>query len=89
MVLLHLGKNPACSVANGLKFSETPDEMKLTQLEERLVAPRLKFMQIREMPHGGQLSLKGNIANVPADVSTTVKILPRMQCDKDAILLKI
>lgn len=71
---MHLGKNPACSVANGLKFPEIPDEMKLTQLDERLVAPRSKFMLIREMPHGGQLRLKGNIANVPADVSTTVKI---------------
>lgn len=57
-------------------------------MEERLVAPRLAFMQIREMPRGGQLSLKGNVVNVPADVNTTVKILPRMQCDEDTILLK-
>lgn len=82
------GKIPACSVANGLKFPEIPDELKLTQLEERLVAPRLTFMQIREMPRGGQLSLKGNVVNVPADVNTTVKTLPRMQCDEDTILLK-
>lgn len=47
------GKIPACSLANGLKFPEIPDEFKLTQLEERLVAPRLTFMQIREMPRGG------------------------------------
>lgn len=45
-------------------------------------------MQIREMPRGGKLSLKGNVVNVPADVNTTVKTLPRMQCDKDTILLK-
>lgn len=82
------GKISACSVANGLKFPEIPDELKLTQLEERLVAPRLTFMQIREMPRGGQLSLKGNDVNVPADVNTTVKILPRMQCNEDIILLK-
>lgn len=82
------GKIPACSLANGLKFPEIPDELKLTQLEERFVAPRLTFMQIREMPRGGQLSLKGNVVNVPADVNTTVKILPRMQCDEDTILLK-
>lgn len=56
-------------------------------MKERLVAPRLKFMQIREMPRRGQLSLKGNVVNVPADVHTTVKILPRMQCDEDTILL--
>lgn len=45
-------------------------------------------MQIREMPRGGKLNLKGYVVNVPADVNTTVKTLPRMQCDKDTILLK-
>lgn len=45
-----LGQIPACLIANGLKFPELPDELKLAQLEERLVAPRLTFMQIREMP---------------------------------------
>lgn len=80
-----LGRIPACSVANGLKFPEPPDELKLTQLEERLVAPRLPFMQIREMPRGGQLSLKGNVVNFPADVNTTVKTLPRIQCFEDTM----
>lgn len=47
-----LGQIPACSIANGLKFHELADELKLTRLEERLVAPRLTFMQIREMPRG-------------------------------------
>lgn len=56
-------------------------------MKERLVAPRLTFMQIREMPRRGQLSLIGNVVNVPADVHTTVKILPWMQCDEDTILL--
>lgn len=46
-------------------------------------------MQIREMPRGRQLSLRGNVVNVPADVNTTVKTLPRMQCDEDKFLLKL
>lgn len=83
-----LGQIPACLIANGLKFPELPDELKLAQLEERLVAPRLTFMQIREMPRGGLLSLKGNVVNVLANVNTTVKTLSRMQCDEDTILLK-
>lgn len=85
---LQSGKIPACSVANCLSFPEVPEELKLSQMEERLVAPRLAFMQLRELPRGGQLSLRGNVVNVPADVNTTVKVLPRMQCEEDTIFFK-
>lgn len=72
---LHLKSNkiPPCSSENILKFPEKPPELKLTSLEERLVAPRIPFMQLREKPRGGQLSLNGNVVNVPADVTSTVK----------------
>ena len=65
------GKMPPCCIANGLEFPTIPEELKLTKLEERLVSPRLVFMQLREMPRGGQINLKGNIVNVPADVNNT------------------
>jgi hypothetical protein len=52
-------------------FQTIPEELKLTKLEERLVSPRLVFMQLREMPRGGQINLKGNIVNVPADVNNS------------------
>lgn len=50
-----------------------PKELDLTNLEERLVSPRLPFMQLRELPRGGQVSIRGNIVNVPADVNSTIK----------------
>ena len=34
-------------------------------------------MQIRELPRGGQYSLKGNVINVPVDIQPTVNSLPR------------
>ena len=34
-------------------------------------------MQLRELPRGGQYSLKGSVVNVPVDVSPTVNALPR------------
>ena len=39
----------------------------------------MPFMQIRvrELPRGGQLSIHGNVVNVPADVNSTVSTLPR------------
>ena len=41
------GKVPKLSTSNGLKFPETPSSVKhLSDLEERMVAPYLSFMQI-------------------------------------------
>ena len=45
-------------------------------------------MQLREMPRGGQINLKGNIVNVPADVNNTVRQLPRMLDDSETIAVK-
>lgn len=50
-------KIPPCSSMNGLKFPVKPSELDLTHLEERLCAPRIPFMQLREKPRGGQLSI--------------------------------
>ena len=51
--------------------------LNLTPLEERLISPCIPFVQIRELPRGGQLSIHGNFVNVPADVNSTVSTLPR------------
>ena len=75
---LKVGKLPSCSKANKMNLPEKPEVLKnLTPLEERLISPRIPFMQVRELPSGGQLSIHGNVVNVPADVNTTVSVLPR------------
>ena len=83
------GKVPGCSIANNMKFPAIPDELKLTHMEERLVAPRLAFMQVKQLPRGGQLNLKGNIVNVPADVNATVRQLPRLMDNLETIPVKL
>ena len=40
-------KVPKLSVANGMKWPNKPPELHLHQLEERLIALRIPFMQIR------------------------------------------
>ena len=70
-------KIPKPSVANGIKWPNKLPELNLHQLEGRLIALRILFMQIRELPRGGQYSLKGNIINVPVDIQTTINNLPR------------
>ena len=74
---LKKGKLPICSKANKMSFPNKPELLNLTPLEERLISPRIPFMQIRELPRGGQLSIHGNIVNVPSDVNSTVHSLPR------------
>ena len=49
----------------------------LTPLEERLISPRLPFMQIRHLGIDKQYGLRGNCVNVPVDVDNNVSILPR------------
>ncbi|KAJ8048747.1 ATP-dependent DNA helicase PIF1 [Holothuria leucospilota] len=85
---LKLGEVPPYSVENGVHFWPCPQELELFPLEERLVALRVPFMQIRELPRGGQLSLKGNVVNVPADISSVVTSLPRTFSDSQTIPLR-
>lgn len=87
---LRAGNIPPCSVGNGFSFPKIPAELQgLTKLEERLIAPRIPFMQIKEMPRGGQLAMHGNVVNVPADVNKTVKLLPRNMDASETIPLKL
>ena len=79
------GRVPLLSRDNNMKMHEVPQELKLHRLEERLVALRTPFMQLRELPRGGQFSIKGNVVNVPSDVVTTIKTLP-MRLEESQII---
>lgn len=82
-------KLPQCSKANGMSFPKKPVVLDLTPLEERLVSPRIPFMQIRELPRGGQLLIHGNVVNVPSDVNSTVHTLPRPINESQTIPIKL
>ena len=86
---LKIGNIPTLSLANGMGFPEKPKELDLTALEERLISPRIPFMQIFEKPRGGQRSLRGNIVNVPSDVSSTMTVLPRTLSDIETVQVKL
>ena len=82
-------KLPKLSVANGMKWPDKPPELNLHQLEERLIALRIPFMQIRELPRGGQYSLKGNVINVPVDIQPTINSLPRPMDEKFTVAIQL
>jgi hypothetical protein len=76
---LKKGNCPPSAVYNNMVFPEIPEELTdLHELEWRLISPRLAFMKIHAAPRGGQRKIMGNVVNVPADIETTVKFLPRM-----------
>ena len=76
-------------MANGIKFPEKPDFFDLNELECRLIAPRLAFQKILQAPRGGQLKITGNVVNVPADVSGTINMLPRLSHETGTIKVQL
>ena len=63
--------------------------LNLTSLEERLVAPRICFMQLRELPRGRQLKICGAVVNIPANVNSTVSSLPRASDDSYTVAVRL
>jgi hypothetical protein len=64
----------------------------LNELEERLIALRLPFLQIRELGHkyrGQQMGLTGGVINVPTDTSRIQHALPRDIKETDTIAVEI
>ena len=82
------GRIPACAKDHQMGFPEIPEQLKLHPLEERLCCPRIPLMQIRELPRGGQLSIHGNVVNVPSNVTSVVTSLPRLLSDSATIPIK-
>lgn len=73
------GKLPQFSTTNGFVYPPKPSSLpRLNDVEERMVAPRIPFMNIRRLTHeAGQYGIRGQVINVPIDVQQTVKSLPR------------
>ena len=72
-----------------MKWPEKPSELNLYPMEERVIALRIPFMQMRELPRGGQFCVKGNVINVPVDIQPTIKALPRQVDDTCTIPVKL
>ncbi len=71
------------------KSWQTSNLKDLTPLEKRPISPRIPFMQVCKLPRGGQLSIHGNVVNVPADVNSTVSVLPRPINESQTIPIKL
>lgn len=60
----------------------------LSELEERLVAARMPFMQIRPLTFEGQLHLRGSIVNVETDLNLVASAIPRILDDTSTVQVR-
>ena len=70
-------------------FPHKPEFLDLSDLEWRLVSPRLIFQTIHEAARGKQLKIHGNVVNVPADVANTANVLPRVSTQTETIKVQL
>ena len=61
----------------------------LSPLEERLVSPRLPFMQFKVVGREGQPQLKGNVVNVENDLDICAEVLPRQFDEMSTVQVKL
>ncbi|XP_047519209.1 uncharacterized protein LOC125059060 isoform X2 [Pieris napi] len=81
---LNTGKLPSLAKMNGFTYPEVPPGLPpLDPISERLISPRLPFMQVRRLRHDD--GIIGQVINVPVDVQEMVKCLPR-QLDEDEVI---
>jgi len=72
-------KVPPLYIGNGYELNSVPSSVtQLNQIEKQMVSLRLSFMKIFKcLRSDGQLKIKGNVINVPIDLTKTTSILPR------------
>ena len=71
---------PKISSTNALQVYDRPDCLKLTEVENVIIAPRINFIKMIKLPVSRMLGLRDRIVNVPITNSTikqTVESLPR------------
>lgn len=83
---LNKGYVPKMATVNGFYYPDIPSKLPpLDPITERLISPRLPFMQVRRLRHNLCYGIMGQIINVPVDVNKMVQCLPR-QLDEDCCI---
>ena len=72
-----------------MKFPENTEFFHLNELECRLIGPRLAFQIIMQAPRGKQFKMTGNVVNIPANVTNTVNMLPRLCLETGTIKVQL
>ena len=78
---LKKGNMPSMAAANGLGLVDiTNDDLKLTELENNIIAKRILFQKIYQLPKSRMSACKDKLINIPIseeDVINSIESLPR------------
>ena len=85
-------KLPTIHKSNGLELEEVPEELKLTDLEQQLIALVLVFQKVKKLPVSGMRANFDRVISVPIDcvtVGKTVSELPRHPDDANVVAVQL
>ena len=78
------------SKINNLDLDAVPDELsELNSIEIRLVSKRIPFMKMVALPRGKQTAIHGPAVNIPTNLDTICKLLPRLPKDSEILPMKL
>ena len=86
------GNLPAMAAANGLEVVSVPEDLNLTELENNLIAKRLIFQKIYQLPKSRMAACKDQLINIPIasnDIVNTLKSLPRTPQEAGLLEVKL
>ena len=70
-------KLPNIHKSNGLELEEVPEELKLKDLEQQLIARSLLFMKVKKLPTTRMKAMVDKVISVPiGDSNFLLKLLP-------------
>ena len=65
------GRIPKLSIENKMGFPPKLKKLDLNGMEEHFTCARITLFQMKYLPCGGQLSVRGNFVNLPIDIAPT------------------
>ena len=86
------GKLPPMAAANGLRNIPLGEDLQLTELENNLIAKRIMFQKIYQLPKSRMAACKDHLINIPIgsdDVLNTLKSLPRTPQEAGLLEVKL
>ena len=89
---LQNGRVPPMSVANGLNLVKVDPDLQLTELENNLIAKRILFQKIYQLPRSRMAACKDKLVNIPInddDVMNTVNQFPRTPTEAGLLEVKL
>ena len=89
---LSKGRMPSMAAANGLSLKQIPDDVNLTDLENNLIAQKILFQKIFQLPKSRIAAVKDKLVNIPieeSDIVRTLMSLPRTPSEGGLVEVKL